>query len=200
MSVNVRMGGVLVLVLATACGGAKKMAETAIASADSSIAALGPDAQNVIPDKFAELTSAVTSAKDAMAKNDFAGAAAAVKDVPAKAAELAKSVGTWKEELTKQWTAMSEAMPRNLDLVKTKIAELTKARKQPKGMPMDSVKAIQSEAEGAWPAVVSDWQSGKLADAMSKATAMRQRVSSAMEAVGLVSDDRAWGNLQQPKQ
>ncbi len=199
MSATVRLGGVSMLMLATACGGAKRMAESAVAGADSAVAALGPNAGYVAPDKLAGLTSAVATAKDDLAKNDFAGATAAVKDVPAQAAELAKTLATWKQEITKQWAAISEAMPRNLDLLKTKIEGLTKARKQPKGMPMDSVRAIQAEAEAAWPGVVAEYQDGKLGDAIAKATAMRQQVSAAMEAVGLVADDRAWGNLQQAK-
>ena len=51
-----------------------------------------------------------------------------------------------------------------------------------------------------WPAIAQEFTSGAMASAMSKAFALKTRVSEAMVSLGLSADEKAWGNLiTQPK-
>jgi hypothetical protein len=183
------------LLLGAACSGAKGVAEKAIAAADAAIAAVPADAAKVIPEQVKSLMDAVAAAKDQLGKGEFDAALASVKDIPAKAGELAAAAAAKKTELTAAWNELSVAMPRNLAAVKAKLDAAGK--KLPKGMD----KAKLAELNGAYDAATKAWtdaaaafQAGNLADAMNQATALKGKATEMMTAVGLAADESQWKN------
>jgi len=188
---------ILVLLALAGCGGAKKAAERAIASADSAVGAISAEASQVGPELLQPLTAAVNDAKASLASKDYEKAAAQVTDVPARAAEVQSKLAQLKKDLAADFATLNEAMPRNIEAVKAKLA------KPPRSLSRERLAELQKTADSAtaeWAAIAQEFQSGAMASAMGKAFGLKARVSEAMVALGLSADEKAWGNLiTQPK-
>lgn len=189
------------LLLAAACSGARGAAEAAIAAADSALANIGPEAARVVPDQLKPLQDAVAAAKDSAAARAWQGALALATDIPTRANDLAQAIVKEKADITEEINTLNAAMPRNLAAVKTKIDQLSRSRRLPRGLSaetFDSVKTIHAEGVEEWPRIMTAFNAGNLSDAITRATALKLKVSRAMEAVGLVADARAWSNEASP--
>ena len=188
---------VFALLLGAACSGAKGTAQAAITAADAAMAALPADVAKVIPEQLQPLADAVTAAKDQFGKGDYAAALASAKDIPAKTADLAAAAGAKKTELTAAWNELSLAMPRNLAAVKEKLDQLAKTKRLPKGMDAAQLADLNMSYDaqvGAWADATAAFQSGNLADAMTRTMDIKAKVTAAMGAVGLAADESQWKN------
>jgi hypothetical protein len=189
------------LVVAAACTSAKGRAEADIAAADRSLAALPADAAKVVPDQLTPLSDAVNQGKDQLSKGDYAAASASVREVPAQAQLLADSLPARKASLTAALDTLSVAMPRNLAAIKAKLDSIGKGKRLPRGLDQQQLQEAQdtyAAASAEWTEVMSSYQSGELAGAMSRALGLKLRVSRSLLALGLVSDERAWSNVTLP--
>jgi hypothetical protein len=187
---------VFALLLGAACSGAKGTAQAAIAAADAAMATLPAEVAQVIPEQLQPLTDAVAAAKDQFGKADYAAALASAQEIPAKTAELAANVAAKKTELTSAWNELSIAMPRNLASVKAKLDQYAKT-KPPKGMDAAQLADLNGSYDaqvGAWADATTAFQSGNLADAMTRAMDIKTKVTAAMTAFGLAADESQWKN------
>jgi hypothetical protein len=187
---------VIALVL-SGCGGAKRAAEQAVASADSAVAAVSGEAQRVAPELLQPLVAAVTDAKASIGAGEYEAATAAVSDIPTRVAEVSKTVEQLKTDFAADFATLSEAMPRNLEAIKQKLA------RPPRSLSRDRLADLQKtydEGMAEWPVIAQEFQGGEMASAMGKAFGLKAKVSEAMVALGLSADEKAWGNLiTQPK-
>ena len=187
----------LTLLVLAGCGGAKRGAEQAIAAADSSIATITPEAVKVQPELLQPLTAAMTEARGALASGQYDSATAKAKAIPAQVAEVSARVEQAKKDLNADFATLTEAMPRNLELIRNRLLA------PPRKLSRDSVaqlKKTYDEAMAEWPAISQEFQGGAMASAMGKAFALKTRVSEVMTALGLTIDPKTWGNLiTQPK-
>jgi hypothetical protein len=193
-----RRFSLLVLALVVSgCGGAKRAAEQAVAAADSAIAAVSGEAERVAPELLQPLVAAVTDAKASIGAGQYEAATAAVSDIPARAADVSKTVEQLKKDFAADFATLSEAMPRNLEAIKQKLA------RPPRSLSRERLADLQKaydEGMVEWPAVTQEFQSGAVGSAMAKAFGLKAKVSEAMVALGLSADEKAWGNLiTQPK-
>ncbi len=190
---------VLGLLLGASCAGAQGMAEAAITSADQAEAAVGPEVSKVMPDQMNQLTEAIASARASLEAGEYQAALDGVKGVPAEAQRLAAEVPAKTAELTQAWNDLAPAMARNMAAVQSKIDEATRTRRMPRGMDaagLENLKSSMSSMAAEWSTASTAFQSGNLAQAMAKATELKAMVSQAMASMGMVSDERAWGNAQ----
>lgn len=187
------------LLLAAACGSAQGAAENAIGAAEAAIAGIEADASKVAPTRLAELQAALGTARQALEAGDYAAASENAAGLPGMVEELSAALPALRTELTEAWAALSEAMPRNIEAVSTKLGELDKMRRLPAGLDEAAVGAARDAialAPGAWAEAKAAFDGGDLAGGMTRANALRESVSQAMAAVGLVSDESAWGNAR----
>ncbi len=193
---NTRMAVLAIAVLA-GCGGPKRAAEQAIAAADSALAPIAEEAARVVPEQLQPLTASVADARSALANGEFEAAAAGVTDFPARAMALAATVEQLKKDYAADFATLSEAMPRNLEAINRKLARPPRSLSRER---VTELRATHDAAAAEWPAVAQEYQSGAVASAMGKAFVLKARVSEAMVALGISSDEKAWGNLiTQPK-
>lgn len=194
---NARRAGLAFALVLAACGGPRRAAEQAIEAAESALAPIADEAARVAPEQLQGLTTAVADARGALANGDFVAAAEGVKEVPARAAELAGTVEQLKKDFDADFATLSEAMPRNLEAINQKLA------KPPRSLSRERLTELRATYDGAvteWQAVAQEFRGGALASAVGKAFGLKARVSEAMVALGLSSDEKAWGNLiTQPK-
>ena len=189
------------LAVATGCAGPSAKADAAITSASEAIAALGADAEKVLPYEVQQLKSAVAAARDTLAKGGYAAAEALVAEVPVRAQELAGKVAAKRVQLTAELDTLGFALKKNLVAIQTRLDEFARTRRLPRGVTqarVDSVKQVLATAPVEWSAIESQIQAGELDAAYGKGTVLRLKVSQALEAVGLVSGEAEWHNLTLP--
>ena len=189
------------VLLAAACTSAKGRAEADLAAADRSLTALPGDAAKVVPDQLAPLTDAVKQGKDQLSKGDYAAASASVREVPSQAKLLADSLPARKAKLAAALDTLAVALPRNLAAIKAKLDTIAMGKRLPRGLDeqeLQEAKDTYSAVSAEWAEVVRASQVGDLADALSRALSLKNRVSHSLMALGLVSDERAWSNVTLP--
>jgi hypothetical protein len=169
------------MLFATACDSAKKAAaDTAIKGAQTAYAAVADQAGEYVPDQAKDVQASIQSAKDAFDKGDYSAALEASKALPDKVKALAAAAAAKKDELTAKWTELSGSMPGLVTAVQTKVDALTKSHKLPPGA-ADNFASVKQ----AWGDASSAFQSGKLQDAMTKASAAKAKLTELQTMLGI---------------
>lgn len=196
-----RPAGLLTLTLCVAaCAGGRSRAQSAITAAEEALAPIANEAGRVVPDQLKPLTDAVLVAKDYVGRGEYDSALVMVQDIPDRTDSLAQVIVREKAVITEDMNVLNVAMPRNLAAVKTRLDRIS-PRRLPRGMSRetyDSVQITYQDGTREWPRIMAAYTAGELHDAITRATALRLRVSRAMEAVGLAADARAWSNTLEP--
>jgi hypothetical protein len=189
------------LLFVGACASAKGRAEADVAAAERAVAAIPADAAKVVPEEVSPLADAVNQGKDQLAKGDYAAASMSVREVPAKALLVADSLPSRKAALSARMDTLAIAMPRNLAAIQAKLDTIAKSKRLPRGLDeqeLQEAKDTYAAASAEWAEVMASFQAGDIANAMSRAQNLKNRVSHTLLALGLVSDERAWSNVTLP--
>ncbi len=161
----------LVLPLLVA-GCSKGPAEAALKAADEAIAKVKPEAEKFVPAEFSGLADAAAAAKAKFDGGDYAAALAAAKDLPAKAADVARAATAKKDELTKQWTDLQGSLPAAVQGLTDKVTALAGMKRLPKGFDaaqLDTAKTSLADVTGLWTAATDAFNGGDLMGALAKA-------------------------------
>lgn len=188
---------VLTAVLAAACS-QKDPAQKAIDAAEGALAAVHEDAMKYVPEKYDEVKKQLETARSAFAEEKYGDALNAVKDIPARAKEVAEAAAAKKKEVVAQlntdWTSLSGGVPALVAGVESKLAELGKMRKLPAGLD----KAVVDEASGAltsakanWDAASQAFTAGNLEEAVAKAREVEAAAKALMAKLGMTPAEPA---------
>ncbi len=179
--------GIVGLSFATAgCG--KSSAESAIKKAESGLAAIKADAEQVAPDELRALTDSIASMKALLASGDHSGALMGARQAGTKTRDLLANLATRRGQLNSAFAAMSTELPTMLKSVTTKMAELGAMKKLPPTIDAAKFAAVKGQADGwatTWSAAAESFKAGNLAAAMSAATALKAQLTTAMATLGL---------------
>jgi len=177
------MALVVLVLFAAACSSQQKPAEEAIKAAEAAIDSAKGEAAKYIPDEVKGLQDQLQAAKDALAKKDYKAALSAAKDLPGKAKDLAAAAEAKKTELTKTWEEMSGSLPKMVEAIKSRVDVLSKTKKLPANIDkakLDAVKAGLPELTQMWGDAQKAFSDGSLADAVSKATTLKDKAAEMM--------------------
>ena len=186
--VNWVLCGVLgVALLAVGCGNAQKEAtDAAISAAQGAINSVQAEAAKYVPDQLAAANGALQSAKDALAKGDYAAALAAAKDAAGKARELATAAAAKQAEWTQTWSSLNESMPKSMDTVKAKLDAYSK--RLPAGMDQDKLaaaKAQYQQLKQSWTDAAAAAAQGNLGDAIKKTSGLKDLLTQLKDTLGI---------------
>jgi hypothetical protein len=173
----------IVMILSTgiACQHAKKTtAEAAVRLADQAWTSLGPQAKTLAPEQFKTVQDSLAAAHEALNKGDYDAALAAAKDLPAQVKALTVAVQAKKGELTAKWEQLNDTMPGLVSAVQSRIESLTKTHHLPKGAADGLASAKQN-----WGNAASAFQSGQLADALSKGSEAQTKLTDLQKRLGM---------------
>jgi hypothetical protein len=187
------------LLLVAGCGGAESAARSALDTAEQALAEAAPAAEPVVPELVANARAAVAAGREMLEQGDVESALESAQVASSAAAALPVRASEARTRLADEWDRMRPAMEANLDSVRIRLDRFGRARSLPVGVTpagLESARETHAAAVVTWPDIVAEYDAGRLATAMDRAMNLRVKVSGAMEAVGLVADDRAWGNLQ----
>lgn len=180
---------VIAVFLASGCGNKDKgPAEVAIKAAESAVSGAKDEAMKIVPDQVKGLEDALAAAKDKFAKGEFAGALADAGALPEKVKSVTAAAMAKKDELTKNWTEMSEGLPKMLDAVKSRVDILSQAKKLPANVPADKFEAAKTAlaaATGDWTKAQDAFKAGSFADAIAAVKTVKENAVKALEALGM---------------
>lgn len=175
------------LVLA-ACASDKVPAETALKAAEQAVSTAVAEASKYVPDQAKALQDSLASLKDAFAKGEYKTVLAGTGDLTTKAKALADAATAKKTELTASWTDMSGGLPKVIEAIQGRVDILSKAKKLPANMDkaaLDSARSGLDSMNKAWADAQASFTSGNLADAVSKATALKAQAAEIMTKLGM---------------
>lgn len=185
MNTMIRMAALAALVVLAGGCSQKDPAQEAISAAEGALAAVYEDAQKYVPERYAEVKSQLEAARAAFNEERYADAIAAVKDVPARAEELASAALEAKQkqiaDLNADWTRLSGSLPGLVAGIESRLGELGKMRKLPKGMD----KQLLEEANAAFGSVKAAWDE---ASASSAAGDLEAAVGKARDVEAMAQD------------
>jgi hypothetical protein len=169
------VGGML-----ASCSTEKTAATAAIQAAETAWTAAKDDVMKILPADAKAVEDAIAGAKASLEQGDAKAALAAAKDLPARIQQLTASLAAKKTELSGTWDAMNAALPGAVTAAQEKVDALAKSRRLPRGLDQatfDSAKASLAEATQAWTDAQAAQQSGNLAEAVAKATQVKDLVT-----------------------
>ena len=179
-------------VLIAACANLKEPATQAVASAESSLAAMKDEASKYAPEALAPVEAQVTSLKENLAKKDYKAVMAAAPNVTAAIASLKETVAAKKAEmdtaLASQWTSLSADLPQMVEAIQSRVDTLSKSRRLPKNIDkaaFDAAKSGLESIKATWAEATSAAGSGNVADAVAKAQSVKEKGTEIMAQLGM---------------
>lgn len=184
--INVRLGlatlAVAVAVGAFACAGAKAPAEQAVGASDSALANVSAEASKYVPEELRSAQDTLASAKASLEHGDYQAALTSAQQIPGKVSALQTAIAAKKAELTKTWESMG-GVSQMVDTLKARVATLSSARKLPAGISADvlaDAKTGVATLNQAWADAMTAAQSGNIADAVAKGSAVKEQAAKLM--------------------
>jgi hypothetical protein len=177
----------LAAVLMVGCSMDKGPAEQAVASAETSLAAVRDMAQKYVPDQLQAVETQLGTVKDSLAKGDYKAVLAAspalttaisnLKDAAAqKQAEAEAALNKAKED----WGPLSADVPKMVTAIKSRVDELSKMHHLPKGVTKKDVESAKSgltSMSSTWTDATNASTSGDFVTAVSKAQAVKDQAT-----------------------
>jgi len=170
----------------------KDPAAKALDAAESALAAVHEDAMKYVPEQYDAVKSQLNTAREAFQAEKYGDALTSVKDIPAKAKELADAAASKKKEVMAQlngdWTSLSAGVPGMVKSIEDKLAELGKMKKLPAGLDKEAVDAASTaltEAKSNWDVASQAFTAGNLEEAVSKARSVESAAKDLMTKLGL---------------
>jgi hypothetical protein len=185
---------VLACALAVGCGKYRRLADTAIKTAEKAVASAGDDVGKYAADQWKEITDSLAAAKDSYARGDYKAAIEGLRDIGTKVQAAQVAASSKKTELGNAWKEMSDAIVQMVDAIKSRVDVLSASKKLPKGLDkatLESARAGLAAATQSWNEASEAFKAGKLNDALAKAKTVKERAAQIMQSLGMSVPDAA---------
>ena len=168
------LGAALAAVVSLAsCGSQKGAAEAAMASTVQAWNAIKEQATNVVPDEAKSIEDGITATTAQLQGGDFKGALAAATSLGTKVKELADSLPEKTQQAQAAWTELTGSIPGTLATLDKRLKGLTVPAA---GTPHadQSPVVVLAGLKTNWTDAQADAQAGRIAEAVTKGTAVRE--------------------------
>ena len=176
-----------VAILFVACANQLEPAKNALDNINATLNSVSADAQEYVPDQFAETQTKVAALTASFEKKDYAAVVAGAPAVLAEAQGLAGAAAAKKDEMVKalgnEWRSLAASIPQSLSAVQTRIDALSKTKHVPKDVDIGTAKSGLADATSAWDKAQESFKSGNLADAVTAAKDAQGKLASAAAAL-----------------
>jgi hypothetical protein len=176
-------------VLIVACANQMEPAKNALDNINATLTAASADAQKYIPDQLADAQSKVAALTASFGKKDYAAVVAGAPAVLAEVNGLTSAAAAKKDEVLKalgnEWRGLASSVPQSVTAVQTRIDELSKAKRVPKGVDLTSAKSGLTDATSAWEQAQTAFKSGNASDAVTAAKDAKSKLEAAAAALKL---------------
>ncbi len=177
-----------------ACSPMKEPAAAALADANAALQKVAPEATQYAPTEYAALNEQVTAMKAAFDRQDYQAVLNTVRKLAPSLHMLAETVSARKREagiaLKEQWVGLLRDAPTALSAAASRVADLNKTHRLPKGVSKDTLAgagAVVDAAKQDWSEAQSAHQAGNLQDAVAKGKAAQEKLGALMTSLGTAS-------------
>jgi hypothetical protein len=193
MKSNQRITGFLTLcsvaILFVACVNQMEPAKNALDNINSTLSSVSADAQKYVPDQFTQAQSKVAALTASFEKKDYAAVIAGAPAVLAEVRGLPDAAAAKRDEMVKElgneWRSLAASVPQSLSAVQSRIDDLSKTKRVPKGVDLGAAKSGLADANSAWDKAQEAFKAGNPADAVTAAKDAQGKVASAAAALKL---------------
>jgi len=172
-------------IVLAACAGQKEPAQKLIGDIQSTVTAASAEAAKYVPDQLADVQSKLAALKASFDKQDYAAVVTGAPSVLSAAQSLATSAAAKKDEVVKeandQWSAMAEALPRDITAIQNRIELLSKksSRKMAAGIDVKEAKSSLDDASSLWSKAQAAFAGGNLDEAVTTAKDVKGKIDAA---------------------
>lgn len=174
----------LSLFVAAGCSQDKTLADTAIKNAEQALTDMTADAMAFMPDEFKAAQDALAAAKQSFEQGKYKDALTAAQQIATQAPEMATAIATRKEEMGKAWADMSASMPAMMTHIQGEIDKMVKTKKLA-GPKLDEANAQVASVNLMWTEAANAFNSGNVAEAVSKGAMAKDGADKLMQAMGM---------------
>ena len=193
MKSNQRITGFLTLcsvaMLFVACVNQMEPAKNALDNINSTLNSVSADAQKYVPDQFTQAQGKVAALTASFEKKDYAAVIAGAPAVLAEVRGLPDAAAAKRDEMVKElgneWRSLAASVPQAISAVQSRIDDLSKTKRVPKGVDLGAAKSGLADANSAWDKAQEAFKAGNPADAVTAAKDAQGKVASAAAALKL---------------
>ncbi|HTO87858.1 MAG TPA: hypothetical protein VMR54_10070 [Thermoanaerobaculia bacterium] len=182
--------------LVVACGRDKRLADTAIKTAEKAVATGGPDVEKYAAEQWKGVTDSLAAAKENFAKGEYKAAIASVENIGQKVLDAQAAATAQKTRLENAWTDLAAGVPKMVDAIKSRVDILSASKKLPKGLDratLESAQAGLAAATQSWADASAAFKAGNLQDALAKANMVKEKAAQIMQSLGMSVPEAAGG-------
>jgi hypothetical protein len=176
-----------VAILFVACVNQMEPAKNALDHINSVLNAASADAQQYIPEQFAQAQAKVAGLTASFEKKDYPAVVAGAPAVLTEVSGLADAAAAKKDEAVKalgnEWRSLEASVPQTLTAVQARVDDLTKTKRVPKGADLGAAKTGVADATTAWGNAQAAFKSGNPADAVTAAKDAQSKLTAAAAAL-----------------
>jgi hypothetical protein len=178
-----------IAILFVACVNQMEPAKNALANINTTLNSVSADAQKYVPDQFAQAQSKAAALTASYEKKDYATVLARAPAVLTEINGLAGAAAAKKDEMVKavgnEWRSLAASVPQSLSAVQSRIDDLSKTKRVPKGVDLAAAKSGLADATSAWDKAKEAFKSGNPADAVTAGKDAQGKLASAAAALKL---------------
>jgi hypothetical protein len=185
------------IVLACACASQKEPAEQAVANVSTALGNAHDAAAKYAPDELQSVEAQVATLKNELSKGDYKTVLADAPAVTTAISNLQKAAiakqgeaDTKLAQTKQQWRTLSADVPKMVATIQSRIDELSKARRLPKGVSkasFESAKASLESLKSTWTEATGAVAQGDYAGGVAKGQAVKDKATEIMHALGATS-------------
>jgi hypothetical protein len=176
-------------VLFVACVNQMVPAKNALDNINNNLKSVSADAQKYVPDQFAQAQSKLAALTASFEKKDYAAVLARAPAVLTEVNGLAGAAAAKKDEMAKalgnEWRSLAASVPQTLSAVQSRIDDLSKTKRVPKGVDLGAAKSGLADATSAWDKAKDAFKSGNPEDAVTAGKDAQSKIASAAAALKL---------------
>jgi hypothetical protein len=176
-------------ILIVACANQMEPAKNDLNAINAALTAATPDAQKYVPDQLASTQSDVAKLTASFDKKDYAAVVAGAPAALAEINTLAGAAAAKKDETLKalgnDWRSLEASVPEAVTAVQTRIDALSKTKRIPKDLDLNTAKSSLADATSAWEKAKSAFSSGNAEDAVTAGKDAKSKVEAAAAALKL---------------
>jgi hypothetical protein len=184
-------------VLVFGCASQKQPAEQAVANIDATLGAVHDAAAKYAPDGLQSIEAQIATLKGDLSRGEYKAVLAAAPAVSTALAHLRQTAIAKQEEADtklartkQQWRTMSADVPKIVAAIQSRVDELSKSRRLPKGVSkasFESAKAGLASLNSTWTEATSAEANEDYAGAVAKGQATKDKATEIMHELGMTS-------------
>ena len=189
------------VVVVYGCSGARTTAQRDLEAALAALTTVPAEARNIVPEQMLILDEAIKVGKQSIETKEYQSASTILHSIPGQVQRLTDSLPMRKAALMAEMDTLTIVVPRNLEAINKELTRIARTGKHPASLDkraFTEVRQMTDTSEMLWNEVKSEYQQGKLSQAITKAQDLKARVSRVLLQLDLVADERAWSNVTLP--